>query len=102
MYLKCKECGERLTFENISSVKDVDNSRIGAYCKEHGSELENELKQHRLVERYKGNEIYCKDEKYYPYWRCMYHFNTLEDCKKRIDDRHIAFVPKEFFGFEKL
>ena len=48
-----------------------------------------------FVEEYKGNKIYCIDGKYVPYLSCAYYFNTLEDCKKRIDQPHIAYVPKE-------
>lgn len=48
-----------------------------------------------FVEKYKGNKIYCIDGKYVPYLSCAYYFNTLEDCKKRIDKPHIAYVSKE-------
>lgn len=33
--------------------------------------------------------------KYVPYLDCAYYFNTLEDCKKRIDKPHIAYVSRE-------
>ena len=33
--------------------------------------------------------------KYVPYLSCAYYFNTLEDCKKRIDKPHIAYVSRE-------
>lgn len=48
-----------------------------------------------FVEKYKGNNIYCIDGKYVPYLDCSYYFTTLEDCKKRIDKPHIAYISKE-------
>jgi uncharacterized ParB-like nuclease family protein len=52
----------------------------------------------RWVADYNNNKIYEKDGKYYPYWECHYYFNTLEDCKKRIDAKHIAIMTSNFIG----
>lgn len=38
-----------------------------------------------LAEEYKNHKIYLIDGKYIPYAGCAYYFNSLEDCKKRID-----------------
>lgn len=49
-----------------------------------------------LVEEYRNHKIYLIDGGYIPYAECRYFFNTLEECKNRIDDgadNHIAVVP---------
>lgn len=53
------------------------------------------LKQY-FVEEYKGNKIYWvfKDnQKYYiPYAGCHYGFKTIQECKNRIDAKHIGIL----------
>jgi hypothetical protein len=43
------------------------------------------MKQYE-VEEYKGNKIYCVDGGYMPYFDCLYYYNSLEECRKRIDE----------------
>jgi hypothetical protein len=101
--LKCKQCNKELNFRefvngNYKKVLDVDLQKVGLFCKEHGEEVEEALKQERFVEEYKGNKIYCKDGSYIPYWECHYYFKSLDDVKKRIDNTHVAVVDTRMFG----
>lgn len=92
MKLCCDKCNVALTFMNIGRAMDVDSERIGTHCKDCALEVENDLKQKRLVETYKGNDIFCKDGRYYPYWQSSYHYVKLDHVKKGIDDRYSLAV----------
>ncbi|MCA1026985.1 hypothetical protein LCM23_12865 [Cytobacillus kochii] len=101
--LKCKQCNKELSFReftngNYKKVLDVDLEKIGLFCKEHGEEVEFNLKEKRFVEEYKGNKIYSKDNKFIPYWECDYYFKSIDDVKERIDSSHIAIVDTRMFG----
>lgn len=100
--LKCKKCSKELNFTefvngNFKKVLDVDLKKVGIFCKEHGEEIEEELKSERFVEEYKGNKIYCKDGKYIPYWECHYYYKSLKDVRNRIDNAYIAIVDIRMF-----
>lgn len=61
--LKCKQYNKELNFrefvnDNYKEVLDVDLQKVGLFCKKHGEEIEEKLKQERFVEEYKGNKIY--------------------------------------------
>lgn len=45
-------------FRNMVMVRDVDNKRLGVFCRECAKGLEDELKKERFVEEYKGNKTY--------------------------------------------
>lgn len=90
--VNCKNCSTELSFGTIKRLEDLDFANMGYYCNECFSQVESELKEARFVEEYKGNQIYCKDGKYSPYWHSRYHFLSLEDAKKRIDNKHLVCV----------
>lgn len=49
-------------------------------------------KNQLFVEEYKGEQIYkLGDEVYVPYIEAHYYFKTIEDCKRRIDDKTSAY-----------
>lgn len=92
--MKCKRCNKDLgEFNRYGRIAfDVDYKDLGMFCIECKDIVENELKKQRLVETYKDNEIYVKDDRYYPYWKCLYHFKNIEDVRARIDDSNIAII----------
>jgi len=99
---KCKRCENLLAvfnFENfnngkINKLKDVDGEKIkGLYCHHCVDEAHKDLMESRFLEEYKGEKIYQKDDMYLPYWGCMYHFKTLEECRIRIDASDTVVLP---------
>lgn len=101
LQIHCRECNTELSFMNIKRLEDLDWSRIGMYCNKCFPAAEAKIKSQRYVETYKGNEIYCKDDKYAPYWQSPYYFNSLEDARIRIDNRHLGYYSSEFMGFTR-
>lgn len=99
--LLCKECDAKLTMSNINRLLDLDFTKLGVYCNNCFPEAEFKIKKQRLVEEYKGNEIYCKDNRFSPYWHSQYFFNKLEDARLRIDNKHLAVVDTEMLKFMK-
>jgi len=97
--LFCKECEQELTLKNFCNLKDCDCSRIGRYCKKCGEIVYNKLFQERFVEKYNECKIFHKNNLYYPYWECLYSFEKLEDCKKRIDCKNIAIANLSLMRF---
>jgi DNA-directed RNA polymerase subunit RPC12/RpoP len=95
--IKCKECGVKLTFKNVFTERDINNKTLGC-CRDCGENLLLKLKQERLVEVYKNNSIYIYEGKYIPYWGCNYCFNTIEECRARIDIPNTAIVSKHMLG----
>jgi hypothetical protein len=95
--LKCKECGIELTFSNIFTKRDINNKTFRC-CKSCGEAFLSKLKQERLAEVYKNNEIYKYENKYIPYWGCNYCFDTIEECRARIDMPNTAIVSREALG----
>lgn len=91
---RCNVCGEQMRVLQKAYPKTYDpryRRRI-LVC---SNECKEKWEDQYFVEKYKGNKIYCIDGKYVPYLSCAYYFNTLEDCKKRIDKPHIAYVSRE-------
>ena len=40
---------------------------------------------------YRGHKIYCIEEnKYMPYFGCMYYYDTIEGCRSRVDHPNIV------------
>ena len=72
--------------QDIHAIRDVDGTLIGLYCPKHYSNAKKKIEAERFVERYKENDIYFKDGRYYPYWGASYYFLTLQDVRRRIDD----------------
>lgn len=96
--IHCKECEVELSFMNIRGLKDLDFSRMGAYCSTCFPATEENLKQQRFVEEYDGNKIYSKDGKYSPYWHCWYCFDTVEEARSRIDAKGIGVYNSSLFN----
>ncbi|MBN3352028.1 hypothetical protein CF086_17170 [Clostridium botulinum] len=104
MKLYCKKCGIKLNLKNIDTTSvNIDGSKIKRMCKKCSKILESELKNKYFAQEYKMNNIYSKDGKYVPYWGCNYYFKSLEDCKKRIDNKNIACVNmKDFYLLNEI
>lgn len=85
----CPYCGERneISFLNRSYFPII-GGRKKLFCNENCYE---KYKEQFFVEEYHGNKIYkfILDDKsfYVPYFGAAYGFNSLEDCKKRIDSK---------------
>lgn len=60
------------------------------------AECYNKYLQKYFIEEYRGNKIYWvfkNNRKYYvPYAGCSYGFKTIEECRKRIDAKHIGIM----------
>ena len=96
--LNCEKCGVRVSISNIcTNLRDIDGKRLNAHCRECGEITLFELKKSRFVEKYKENDIYEKDVKFSPYCGCSYYFSSLDDCRKRIDTKHLAITNVPIF-----
>ena len=96
MEIKCIKCDVKLTFQTMNTrFTKISGKRLRS-CHKCGEVLEKEMKAELFVEHYNGNDIYCFDGKYVPYWGCDYYFTTLEDCKNRIDSK-CAVVNMDMF-----
>jgi hypothetical protein len=82
---------------NIKRLADLDGKKLGVFCNECFTAVEQEIKDKRFVEEYKGNKIYSLDGNYAPYWECQYYFKSLEDVRVRIDNNHLAYVNPDMF-----
>ena len=79
-------------YHKISHCRDQYGKLIrGNSVKEIQAKYE-ALLQFHFAEEYNGNQIYCVDGRFVPYWNCHYYFNTLEECKARIDCKGIALM----------
>lgn len=94
--MNCRDCGEKLLpyGQSLDRVFDVGYEYIKTTCKECAIEITDKLKQKRFVQEYNGETIYYKDGLYYPYWEAGYAFETLEDVKERLDNKHISVVDR--------
>ena len=95
--LKCVKCNTVLNFSNISTIRNINHKSIKA-CKNCEENVLTELKKKYYVETYKGQEIYCYDGRFVPYWGCTYYFKTIEEAKYRIDNKTCAVVPTELLN----
>ncbi len=92
--LTCKVCGKRMPmfYKGCSETYEPRRRlRIFVCC----DECKEKWEKQYFVEEYRGNKIYCIDGKYVPYLSCAYYFKTIVACKKRIDEPHTSYVPKE-------
>jgi len=94
MPIYCRQCGEQLIISNMGYVRDVNNKPV-SICNNCSELVLEKLKADRLVEIYKGNAIYKKDNVYFPYWGCAYFYNTIEGVRDRIDHHDISIVPTD-------
>jgi hypothetical protein len=106
---KCKCCNKVLPsdfaglYKEAGKLTDVDGERIkGFYCKDCYNECDYRLQESRWVAEHDNQKIYEKDGRYYPYWGAPYYFKTLEDCRTRIDAKHIAITPFGMISIDKL
>lgn len=75
-------------------IRDIDGEKVkGYYCGDCHEFALASLMNERFVENYNGATIFCKDGRYSPYWECPYYFKTIEECRIRIDAKHIAIMP---------
>jgi len=101
----CKHCGKELgkacfdIYRNVYKGFTADN-KTGLFCNE---DCYNAYCDKFLIEEYNGVKIYGikinGQMRYIPYMGCAYYFTTLDDCKKRIDNKNIAMVDMNMFYF---
>jgi hypothetical protein len=107
---KCKCCDTPIDMGLEAYIKgktkkviDIDGEKVkGYYCGDCHDYAQATLMNERFVENYNGNTIFAKDGKYSPYWECHYYFKTLEECRIRIDAKHIAVTPFGVISADKL
>lgn len=96
MTVYCKHCHKplgntSLTFFMHSYRGKLVDGGEKVFCNEKCYE---QYLQQYFVEEYKGNKIYwifTNNQKYYiPYAGCHYGFKTIQDCKNRMDAKHIS------------
>lgn len=92
--MKCINCGVSLTFSNWGNIRDINNKPVLS-CRNCANEILTKLKQDYYVETYKGQEIYCYDGRFVPYWGCAYYFDSIEGVRQRIDNKNVAIVPTD-------
>ena len=97
--MQCKVCGKQMPAFYRGCVRTTyyhpKNTRTIYVC---NNECKDKWESQYFVEEYKGNKIYCIDGRYVPYFGATYYFETLEDCKKRIDQQRMAHAP--FFSYQ--
>lgn len=86
--LKCDCCNKELSLGNFKIVRGIKNIKVCNDCEYYIDEVKSKY----FVENYKNNDIYLVDGKYVPYWECLYYFNSLEECKSRIDDVETGYL----------
>lgn len=97
--LFCRNCFRDLEihFDNRENkaiaLRDVDHQMKGFYCQKCYLDALKRLKNHRLAEIYNGEPIYQKDGLFVPYWESVYCFETLKDCKNRMNAKDAVFIP---------
>lgn len=78
---------------NTHRVRFVDGTKFrGFFCSECAVVFEARVMNKTFVEVYKKQMIFKSIRGYCPYWGCPYAFETLEECRARIDNAHIAIV----------
>lgn len=85
----CKEDGSLFRFKYLPGIANTKPTKA---CENCYKEYFESVKSPYFVEEYKGNKIYKYGDHYLPYWECQYAFNTLEECKARIDNNHVAIM----------
>lgn len=97
----CPHCGKRLNswlvgnpigkylYLNAKQNKFSPHS----FCTE---ECYEDYKKNFVVEIYNDKPIYCVEidgeKRYMPYFEANYYFTNIDDCKKRMDMKSVAFV----------
>ena len=68
-------------------IKNTDRKINKPVCSE---ECKQKNEEQYFVEEYKGNEIYCVNERYMPYLECDYSYDSIDGVKNRIDNPHLV------------
>jgi hypothetical protein len=73
--------------------KNLNTFRTKYFCTE---ECYNKYKANFVVEVYHGKPIYCVEidgeKRYMPYFEANYYFNNIDDCKTRMNMKHVAVI----------
>lgn len=94
--VKCRNCNKEIGEANFktfgTNFKGYDsNGKRKLFCSE---ECYNEYIKQFEVEVYNGRPIYAveydNELRYMPYWFSSYYFTNIDDCKKRMDMKHIG------------
>jgi hypothetical protein len=92
---KCKCCEKLLPtgfagYMNgeINRIIDIHGERVkGLYCCDCADISQAILMNEKFVEVYRDNIIFCKEDRYLPYWESALYFNSVEDVRTWIDYR---------------
>jgi hypothetical protein len=108
---RCRCCNELLDWGydafytgRVKKIIDVDGSKVkGMYCSDCYHKSKHDLQSERFVELYKGNPIYTKEGKFFPYWECPYKLSSLEECRQFIEQRivQVEGFKKYFEGLKR-
>lgn len=102
--ITCNECGKDLGPMSVTTFGKIYRNykyvgKQGQFCSEEC--FEKYIKQFE-VEEYNGNKIYALEVEgaepklqYFPYWLSTYSFSSIEDCRKRIDMKHVGVCSKQ-------
>lgn len=96
----CPHCKKELNdwfrgnFRGKYFSKPLGTMRMRYFCTE---ECYDDYKSQCIAEVYNGQPIYCieanGEKRYMPYFEAHYYFTTIDDCRKRMDAKHIAVRP---------
>jgi len=103
MYGRCHCCGKELELFNIKRIA-LFGEKLKYYyhsTPECETGMLERIDQLFMVEEYRGHKILERNGQFIPYYESMYYFDTLEDCKHRIDgglDAKMAIVNMKYFS----
>lgn len=96
----CPHCNKELNdwfrgnFKGKCFSESLKTMRDKYFCTK---ECYDDYKNQYIVEIYNGQPIYCievsEEKRYMPYFEAHYYFTNIDDCKKRMDAKHIAMRP---------
>lgn len=101
----CPHCNSMLNSWFIGNCrgryfnKKLNTFRVKYFCTE---KCYNDYKSNYIVEIYNNQPIYCIEidgiKRYMPYFEANYCFTSIDDCKKRMDAKHISVMNLGMFG----
>ena len=98
-YDECECCGKEMVGWTLRRMYGIGYTKTSKACEECHEEYFEQVKSQYFVEEYKGNKIYEWDNRYFPYWDATYAYDTIEDCRTRIDNAKVASVDMNSFMF---
>ena len=97
----CPCCNKEVGF-NMKYLKGIGDAKSHRACFECADEYFEKVKSQYFIEEYKGNNIYKWNNFYFPYWEARYAYNSLEQCRNRIDNNTVAVVDMDSYSLVNL